>query len=99
MNLFCTSKVPILGLRHFVIIDQIMEEGDIYKVLVSVLNEEVNFKVSLDHFENSGNWEYGWKELKKSDTVMKKNLKIRCDIELGKTKEVFLSEKSPFNIS
>ena len=99
MQVFFTSRKSICGLRHFVLIDEFIDKGNNIKFLVSVVDSDVFIKVSEDELHNSCEWEYGFKELSKSQTISCeyqefKNKRKSCD-----ETPIFLSQRSPFNIS
>ena len=97
---FWTSNKPINGLRHFVLVNEIKEKGQIIYLLVSVIDVEINFKVSYKELFNSFNWEKGWLDLPKSESVTKDYWEykyIHCERE-GINK-IFVNDDSLFNIS
>jgi len=44
MENYWTSIKPINGLRHFVLVNETKEKGNISFLMVSVLDSEINFK-------------------------------------------------------
>ena len=69
MNLYWTSVRAINGLRHFVCVNELVYEGDLVLLLVSVIDIEVNLVVSKNELENSGSWKLGWLDLNKSESI------------------------------
>ena len=99
MHVFFTSRMPICGLRHFVSIDKFIDKGNKFRFLVSVVDSDIFIKVSEDELQNSGEWEFGFKKLSKSQVISSeyqefKNKRKSCD-----ETPIFLSKRSPFNIS
>ena len=90
-----TSKKPINGLRHFVLVDQFEKKGRLFVFLVSVLDSEISCKISFDELKNSEEWEFGWKDLHKDDSITSEYIKFKKK----KIGHCFLKESSIFNIS
>ena len=44
MENYWTTNKPINGLRHFVLVNEIIEKGNITFLMVSVLDSEINLK-------------------------------------------------------
>ena len=96
---FWTSNIPISGLRHFVMVNQINEKDQIICLMVSVLDVDINLKISYQDLINSANWRKGWVDLPKIKSITKgyieyKSIKKREEIE-----KIFINEDSVFNIS
>ena len=49
MENFWTSNKPINGLRHFVLINDREEKGNMIFFMVSVLDSEINFKITYEN--------------------------------------------------
>ena len=99
MENFWTSKKPINGLRHFVLVNKMKEKGNIIFLMVSVLDSAVNLKTTYKDLINSGNWYKGWINLPKLESITEeyiyhKSIKKEEDVD-----EVFINEDSSFNIS
>ena len=99
MENFWTSKKTILGLRHFVLVNKTKEKGQYFFLMVSVLDCEINLKITREELLSSGNWEEGWINIPKTQSITQeyvqfKSLKVRNGI-----KKVFLNDDSLFNIS
>ena len=65
MENYWTSNESINGLRHFVLINKINEQDQIYFLMVSVVDVEISLKISKEELLNSGNWNKGWLNLPK----------------------------------
>ena len=48
MENFWTSIKPINGLRHFVLVNETKEKGNISFLMVSVLDSEINLKTTYE---------------------------------------------------
>jgi tryptophan-rich hypothetical protein len=68
---YWTSNESINGLRHFVLINKINEQDQIYFLMVSVVDVEISLKISKEELLNSGNWNKGWLNLPKSEAITK----------------------------
>ena len=99
MNLYWTSLKPINGLRHFVCVNEMKEEGKWKMLLVSVIDIEVNLMVSKNELENSGLWNLGWMELDKSKSITEDYISFKKRKNFSKTTKVLLDDSSPFNLS
>ena len=100
MENFWTSKKSIHGLRHFVLVNKIKEKDQVNFLMVSVVDVEINLKISNEELLNSGNWKEGWLDLPKSRAITKDYL----DYKLNKNsiegiQKIFVKEDSLFNIS
>ena len=71
MDIFWTSNRPISGLRHFVIVNQTNEKDQIICLMVSVLDVDINLKISYQDLINSANWRKGWVDLPKIKSITK----------------------------
>ena len=94
-----TSNKTINGLRHFVLVNETKEKGNISFLMVSVLDSAINLKTTYEELINSGNWYKGWINLPKLQSITEeyvayKSLKKRESID-----EIFVNEDSIFNIS
>ena len=47
MENFWTSNKPIKGLRHFVLVNETKEQGNIHFLMVSVLDSEINLIILI----------------------------------------------------
>ena len=98
MENFWTSNKPIKGLRHFVLVNETKEKGNIF-LMVSVLDSEVNLKTTYEELINSGNWYKGWINLPKLQSITKEYVNYKSSNKIGDINEIFVNEDSAFNIS
>ena len=99
MENYWTSNKTINGLRHFVLVNETKEKGNISFLMVSVLDSEINLKITYEELINSGNWYKGWIKLSKNDSITKEYGKYKSRNKVEGIEEVFVSDDSPFNIS
>ena len=99
MENFWTSNKPINGLRHFVLVNEIKEKGNIFFLLVSVLDSEINLKVTYDELINSGNWYTGWINLPKLHSITQDYVNYKSSNNVENINNIFINEDSVFNIS
>ena len=99
MENFWTSNEPINGLRHFVLLNQTKEKGNMIFLMVSVLDSQINLKITYEELISSGNWCKGWVNLPKLESITKEysNYKSRNKSEV--IDEIFVNDNSIFNIS
>ena len=93
-----TSKKSINGLRHFVLVNKMQENGKIIFLMVSVLDSEINLKITYEEL-NSGNWEKGWIKLPKHESITEEYGNYKSRKKLEGFDEIFVNEESLFNIS
>ena len=99
MENFWTSSKPIKGLRHFVLVNEIKEKGNIIFLMVSVLDSEINLKTTYEELINSGNWHKGWLNLSKHQSITEEYVNYKS-INKGKgIDQIYINEDSLFNIS
>ena len=100
MENYWTSNESINGLRHFVLINKINEQGQIYFLMVSVVDVEISLKISNEELLNSGNWNKGWLNLPKSEAITKDYSDYKLS---NKSKEgiekIFVKNDSLFDIT
>ena len=99
MENFWTCNKPINGLRHFVLVNEIKEKGNISFLMVSVLDSEVNLKITYEELINSGNWYSGWIDLPKLQSITEEYFDYKSRNKLEGIDEIFINEDSLFNIS
>ena len=99
MENFWTSNKPIKGLRHFVLVNETKEKGNIIFLMVSVLDSEINLKITYEELVNSGNWCKGWINLPKLQSITKEYINYKSSNKIGDINEIFVNEDSLFNIS
>ena len=99
MENYWTSNKTINGLRHFVLVNETKEKGNIIFLMVSVLDSEINLKTNYEELMYSGNWCKGWINLPKTQSITKEYVNYKS-INKGKgIYEIFINEDSLFNIS
>ena len=99
MENYWTSNKPIKGLRHFVLVNEIREQGNIIFSMVSVLDSEINLTTTYEELINSGNWHKGWINLSKHQSITEEYVNFKS-INKGEGVDViFINEDSLFNIS
>ena len=99
MENFWTSKKTINGLRHFVLVNETEEGGNITFLMVSVLDSEINLKTTYEELINSGNWYKGWINLPKLQSITEEYVNFKS-INKGEGVDlIFINEDSLFNIS
>ena len=99
MENFWTSNKTINGLRHFVLVNETKEKGNIIFLMVSVLDSEINLRVTYEELINSGNWQKGWINLSKHQSITEEYLNYKSINKGGDIDEIFINEDSLFNIS
>ena len=99
MENYWTSNESINGLRHFVLINKINEQDQIF-LMVSVVDVEISLKISNEELLNSGNWNKGWLNLPKSEAITKDYSDYKLS---NKSKEgiekIFVKNDSLFDIT
>ncbi len=99
MENFWTSNKTINGLRHFVLVNETKEKGNINFLMVSVLDSEINIKTTYEELINSGNWHKGWINLPKLQSITEEYINYKSINKEEKIDEIFINEDSLFNIS
>ncbi len=99
MNHFWTSKHPINGLRHFVLVNKTKEQDKIYVLLVSAIDNEVFLKITYQELINSDYWEKGWLKLSKSESISKGYVEYKSICKKNELNKIFIEDDSLFNIS
>ena len=99
MENFWTSNKPIKGLRHFVLVNEAKEKGNIIFLLVSVLDSEINIKTTYEELINSGNWYEGWINLPKLQSITEDYFDYKSSKKEEGIDEIFIDENSLFNIT
>ena len=99
LEYFWTSKKNINGLRHFVLVNEKKEKGKIIYLMVSVLDSEINLKISYEELINSGNWNKGWSNLPKLDSITEEYGIFKSISKSEIIDEIFVNDDSLFNIS
>jgi len=100
LEIYWTSNESINGLRHFVLINKINEQDQIYFLMVSVVDVEISLKISKKELLNSGNWNKGLLNLPKSEAITKDYSDYKLS---NKSKEgiekIFVKKDSLFDIT
>ena len=99
MESFWTSNKPIKGLRHFVLVNETRDQGNIVFSMVSVLDSEINLKTTYEELINSGNWYKGWINLPKLQSITEEYVDYKSFNKGEGIDEIFINEDSLFNIS
>ena len=99
MENFWTSNKPINGLRHFVLINETKEKGNLIVLMVSVLDSEINLKITYEELINSGNWVKGWINLPKLESITEEYVDYKSLKKGESIDEIFINKDSLFNIS
>ena len=99
MENYWTSIKPVKGLRHFVLVNETREQGNIIFSMVSVLDSEINLKTTYEELINSGNWYKGWINLPKLQSVTEDYGNYKSINKGEGIDEIFINEDSLFNIS
>ena len=98
MDNFWTSNKSINGLRHFVLVNETKEKGNISFLMVSVLDSEINLKTTYEELINSGNWHKGWINLPKLQSITEEYINNKSINKGADIVEIFINEDSLFNI-
>ena len=99
MENYWTSIKPINGLRHFVLVNETKEKGNIIFSMVSVLDSRINLIATYEEIINSGNWYEGWINLPKIQSITKEYFDYKSIKKGEGIDEIFINEDSLFNIS
>ena len=99
MEIYWTSNKTINGLRHFVLVNETKELGDITFLMVSVLDSEIYLKTTYEELINSGNWHKGWINLPKLQSITEEFVNYKSINKGEDIDEIFINEDSLFNIS
>ena len=99
MENYWTSNKPINGLRHFVLVNETKEKGNISFFMVSVLDSEINLTITYEELINSGNWHKDWINLSKHQSITEEYFNYKSINKAEGIDEIFINEDSLFNIS
>ena len=99
MENFWTSNKSINGLRHFVLVNETKEKGNITFLMVSVVDSEINLKTTYEELINSGNWHKGWINLPKLQSITEEYVNYKSINKGDDIDEIFINADSLFNIS
>ena len=99
MEKYWTSNKTINGLRHFVLVNETKQKGNITFLMVSVIDSEIYLKTTYEELMNSENWHKGGTNLPKLQSITEEYVNYKS-INKGKgIDEIFINEDSLFNIS
>jgi len=99
MDNYWTSNKTINGLRHFVLVNEIKEKGNISFLMVSVVDSEINLETTYEELIKSGNWYKGWINLPKLQSITEEYVDYKSFKKGDSIDEIFINEDSLFNIS
>ena len=99
MENYWTSNKTINGLRHFVLVNETKEKGNISFLMVSVLDSEIYLKTTYEELMNSENWHRGFINLPKLQSITEEYVKYKSINKKEDIDEIFINEDSLFNIS
>ena len=100
MKRFWTSIKPINGLRHFVLLNKMKGKNQITFLMVSVIDVQINLKISNKELKNSGEWIEGWLNLPKNESITKDYREYKLNKKLKeRPNKIFVNKDSLFNIS
>ena len=99
MENFWTSNKSINGLRHFVLVNETQEKGNITFLMVSVVDSEISLETTYEELIKSGNWYKGWINLPKLQSITEEYVDYKSLKKGESIDEIFISEDSLFNIS
>ena len=99
MENYWTSSKNINGLRHFVLVNKTKEKGNISFLMVSVLDSEINLKITYEELINSGNWHKGWINLSKHQSITEEYVNYKSIKKGEGIDEIFINVGSFFNFS
>ena len=99
MEKYWTSSKPIKGLRHFVLVNEIKEVVNVTFLMVSVLDSEINLKITYQELMSSGNWYKGWINLPKIESITEEYGSYKSSNKEEDVDVVFINDDSLFNIS
>ena len=99
MENYWTSNKTINGLRHFVLVNETKEKGNITFLMVSVVDSEINLETTYEELLNSGNWHKGWINLPKLQSITEEYVDYKFLKKGESIGEIFVNEDSLFNIT
>ena len=99
MEKFWTSNKSINGMRHFVLLNEEREKDQDNVFMVSVLDAEINLKITKEELVNSSDWEEGWLVLKKIEAITQDYVQFKSNNQTDGINKVFINDDSLFNIS
>ena len=99
MENFWTSNKPINGLKHFVLVNETKVKGNMIFMMVSVLDSEINLQVTYKELINSENWNKGWRNLPKHESITREYVNYKSRNKAEGEVGIFVNADSLFNIS
>ena len=99
MENYWTSNKTINGLRHFVLVNETKEKGNITFLMVSVLDSEINLTTTYEELINSGKWHKGWINLSKHQSITEEYVNFKSINKGEGLDKIFINKDSLFNIS
>ena len=99
MENYWTSNKTINGLRHFVLVNETKEKGNISFLMVSILDSEINLTTTYEELINSGNWHKGWTNLPKLQSITEEYVDYKLLKKGESIGAIFVNEDSLFNIT
>ena len=100
VDCYWTSKKPIKGLSHFILVDKFHSGDEITFLLVSVLDVDINLEVSEEELLNKKIWKEGWLNLAKKNSITDEYLKNKSKQKVSEeNKKIFVSKGSIFYIA
>lgn len=99
MENYWTSKKPIKGLRHFVVVNKQKKKGQISFLMVSVIDAEINLIITYEELANSSQWAKGWIDLPKIESITKDYYEYKSSNKENHHIKIYVSDDSLFNIS
>ena len=67
--------------------------------MVSVVDCEINLKINYKELFNSRNWEKGWLNLPKKESITEDYVRYKSSKKKREINKIFLTDNSLFNIS
>jgi len=67
--------------------------------MVSVIDSEIYLKTTFEELTNSGNWQKGWINLPKLQSITEEYVNFKSIVKGESIDEIFINEDSLFNIS
>ena len=68
-------------------------------LMVSVLDSEINLEITSEELMSSGNWQKGWVNLPKLESISKEYVNYKSSNKVEGIDEIFINDDSLFNIS
>ena len=99
MENYWTSNKSINGLRHFVLVNETQEKGNMTFLMVSVVDSEINLETTYEELINSGNWHKGWINLPMLQSITEEYVDYKSLKKGESVDEIFINEDSLFKIS